>query len=287
MLMSMTGFGTARKDTGEATVVVEVRSVNGRFLKTNFKVPASLSGLEAQLETLVKKKLRRGSVTVNVFITTLNAEQLVRINESVVRAYQATFARLGLNTDCIPTLPGVVDRANHERTELPFELLSVVESCTQEALEQLCVMRAREGKALVELLTDLCTRLDTECAAVRERAPAVVIEYQQRLHTRIAQLLGGVEGPVDPQFLAREVAIFADRCDITEEVDRLGAHLDQVRGLLQAGGEAGRTLEFLAQEMHREVNTMGSKSADSELSRHVVCLKSDVERFKEQVANVE
>lgn len=287
MLSSMTGFGTARKETEDATVVVEVRSVNGRFLKTNFKVPTSLSGLENQLEGHVKHKLRRGTVTVNVFITASAAEALVRVNEPVVRAYQDAFKRLGLNTDCIPTLPGVIERGNHDRTELPFELLSAVEACTQQALEQLCEMRAREGKALMELLGDLCTRLDAGRAAVRERAPAVVLEYQHRLHARINQLLQGLEAPVDAQFLAREVAVFADRSDITEEVDRLGAHLTQVRGLLKSGGEAGRTLEFLAQEMHREVNTMGAKSADSELSRHVVQLKADVERFKEQVANVE
>ena len=284
----MTGFGSARRDLPDCQVVVEARAVNGRFLKTTTKLPSHLNVLEAPLEARAKARLRRGSLALSVFVARGGPEALVRVNESVVRAYQEVFARLGLVGDCIPMLPGVMGGSGSaEREEVSEALLGAVQACADEALTQLLEMRRREGQALVTVLADLCDRLDANRAQVRDRAPTVVAEYQTRSHGRLNALLSGADLPVDDAVLAREVAVFADRCDVTEEVDRLGAHLAQVRGLLEDGGEVGRTLEFLAQEMHREVNTIGSKSSDTLLSRVVVQMKADVERFKEQVANVE
>lgn len=289
-MKSMTGFGSAQADAVGYHIVVELKSVNGRFLKISTKLPASLAFFEVELETLLKTRLRRGSVNVSVYLRDSAADALVTVNEPVVRAYQEIFARLGLAHESMAHLPGVLGPPRGEREELPPELAPAVTACVREALENLVQMRAREGAALVTVLRDLCDSIDAARLAVRGRAPHVVADYQQRLRQRLATLLAGVDSgniDLDPQLLAREVALFADRSDVTEEVDRLAAHLQQVRALFVQDGEAGRTLEFLAQEMHREVNTIGSKSVDAELSRWVVGLKADVERFKEQVANVE
>lgn len=291
MLKSMTGFGTARCEVAGYNLVVEAKAVNGRFLKTSVKLPGFLAAQESALEAVMKAQLRRGSVTLSVFVSRLqesgdDAVAAVQVNEAMVRGYQAVFKRLGVSTDSIPTLPGVIGQS--DRNDVPPALAEALLACAAQALEQLDAMRQREGAALAGVLRELCDQVERVRHAVRQRAPAVVGEYQQKLQQRLAALLAGVDVPVEPSVLAREVALFADRSDITEEVDRLGVHLAQVLMHLESpDGEVGRTLEFLAQEMHREVNTLGSKSADSEISQRVVQMKGDLERFKEQVANVQ
>ena len=287
-MKSMTGFGAARCDVAGYHVVVEAKSVNGRFLKITAKMPSTMSAFESQLEARVKERIRRGSVHISIFLQRTAADALVQVNEDVIRAYQGVFTRLGLTHERFAMLPGVLGPTQTERHEpLSAELMPAISACVEEALSGLLAMRQHEGDALRAILQDLCVQIAAGAGTVRTRAPHVVTEYQHKLHGRLEMLLAGVEGSIDPQQLAREVAVYADRCDVTEEVDRLGAHLQQTTELLQEAGEIGRTLEFLAQEMHREVNTIGSKSADPALSRCVIQLKSDVERFKEQVANVE
>ena len=290
MLKSMTGFGTARCTVAGYDLVVEAKAVNGRFLKTSVKLPNFLAAQESALEGVMKAHLRRGSVTLSVFASRVqdaaaDAVAAVQVNEAIVRGYQAVFKRLGVSGDSIPMLPGVIGQS--DRNDVAPALVQALLACATQALEQLDAMRQREGAALAAVLRELCAQVETTRQAVGVRAPRVLTEYQSKLQQRLAALLAGSDLPVEPAVLAREVAVFADRSDITEELDRLGVHLVQVGLHLSQAGEVGRTLEFLAQEMNREVNTLGSKSADSEISQRVVQMKGDLERFKEQVANVQ
>ena len=283
-LRSMTGFGAARRESDSLAVGVEAKAVNGRFLKVSLKAPPSLSAHEVDLEAMAKQKLRRGSVTITVHLQHTSAASVVAIDEDVVRAYQEVFRRLGLPEDRIPTMPGVVAARSQPVSDDDWQRVA---DAVGDALDQLVVMREHEGGALAITLGGMLDAVDDARQRVAERSPAVVLEYRDKLAERIAALLVDQQVEPDPEALAREVAQFADRCDITEEIDRLVAHIDQARQLLAGGGEVGRKLEFLAQEMHREVNTVGSKSNDIELSRHVVDLKSTLEKIKEQVANIE
>lgn len=283
-LKSMTGFGTGARDAEGLRISVECRSVNGRYLKLNTKLPDVLRAEETTLERLVKEHVQRGTVTLSVRLERTDPEALVSVNEDVVRAYQSVFQRLGLPPDGIPGLPGVL---GNTRSELNQEQLAAVRAACQDAIAALVEMRTQEGRALEAHLRQLCESIATERQKVLSRAPAVVGEYREKLASRIEALLEGTGAEVDEATLAREVAVFASRSDVTEEVERIASHLAQIDSLLEAGEAAGRTLDFLGQELHREVNTIGSKSSDVELGRCVIELKGLVDRFKEQAANVE
>lgn len=280
----MTGFGSAAAEGDGLRATCECRSVNGRYLKVNFKLPDALRGLEPALEKRLKSKVTRGTVSVSVRIERTEIEALVSVNEDVVKAYQSVFARLGLDTSTIPTLPGVM---SSQRLEISAEQQALVESVVEQALTAMVSMRDAEGSALAEHLHELLAGVEREREVVLSRAPAVVNEYRDRMAARVSELLEGSDAELDEATLAREVAIFAARSDVTEEVERIASHLTQIREHLESDESAGRTLDFLGQELHREVNTIGSKSSDADLGRSVIALKGLVDRFKEQVANVE
>ena len=284
MLRSMTGFGAAQHESTSFSVAAEIKSVNGRFLKVVVKAPPELNGREADLEAMVKKHLRRGSVTLNIRFNRSDPEDLAGIDGEAVGDYEAAVRRLGLDEAQIPMLHGVIGKG--EPTDLSAPEWQVVENTVQGAIAAVVEMREREGAALVEILGGACGRIEEATGKIRARAPAVVEEARRRLTERVAVILDGTGVAVDPQIVAREIAVLADKSDITEELDRLLAHVDHVREKLHAE-EAGRSLDFLAQELLREANTVGSKSSDIETGRLVVELKSVVEQIKEQVANVE
>lgn len=285
MIRSMTGFGASCVETDKARVLVEAKSVNGRFLKIGWKGPSVLNRYEHDLETKVKQKLRRGTVNIQVFIEYKEPEDLVAVDEAVAQAYREIFSRMNLPLEGVIQLPGVVGGKN--RRELDADVLDSLQEAVVQAVDALVAMREREGSALAELIEGLCCTVVQERGAIFERREEVVVSYQEKLKTRLETLLAQSETNLDEHVLAREVAVMADRSDITEEVDRLDAHIQQARELLAAGGEVGRSLDFLSQELLRESNTIGSKSGDVALARHVVKLKTTIERFKEQVANIE
>jgi len=285
MIHSMTGFGAAQRQGQGVEAAIEVRSVNGRFLKLGFRLPPRLAAREHELEALVRTRVRRGSITVKVVLRETSPEALVQINEDVVRAYQLAFRRLGIPEQPLATLPGVLEGASDT---IGDERFAVVRDALAAALEALTVMRRHEGSALERLVLEACAKIESLAQTARARAPAVVTEYRGRLRDRLAVLVDGFgKMPLDDQLVAREVALMADRADVTEELDRIAAHLTQARAVLAGDDEAGRTLEFLAQELLREINTLGSKSADSELTRLVIGAKSELERLREQIANIE
>lgn len=284
MLRSMTGFGRAHGEAEGWAVRVEAKSVNGRFLKLTLKAPALLSPWEAEIERTLKNKVTRGSVTLSFDLQPTDPSSLVSVNEPLVRAYQAEFRRLGLSEERIPALPGVLSGEPKQLAPSHWRLVAEV---LERALSEMVSMREREGEHLRQVLATMLANLRELHGAVAARAPAVVSEYHDKLTARIERLLEGQQVPLEPEHLAREVALFADRSDITEELHRLEAHFQRAAELLGEGGVVGRTLEFVAQEMHREVNTIGSKSADATVAHQVVAMKAEIEKLKEQVANVE
>ena len=285
MVASMTGFGAASADDGQIGVAVEARSVNGRFLKVSVKLPSGLNRYESVLEGVVKEFAHRGNVTLSVFVERTGGDSLVTVNEEVASAYQEVFTRLGLPDQNVAQLPGVID------TKVALELTdgqsALVEDTVRRAMVEMVKMRGFEGTKLRIIVEGICEEMGRVRGVIGTRAPDVPKEYQRRLLDRVSALLDGTEVTPDPAGLVREVALFADRADITEELDRLGAHLEQVAEKLAHGQEIGRALDFLAQELLRETNTIGSKSSDVAITQGVLALKGEVERFKEQVANIE
>jgi uncharacterized protein (TIGR00255 family) len=284
-MKSMTGYGAARHEGADITADVEVRSVNARFAKVAIKAPASLAAHEADLEAQVLKAVKRGNIGLTIVMRGRTASTAATINEEAVLAYQTVFRRLGLPEAAIPQLPGVI--LGRESEKVSDEEVAAVHKAVKTALDQLVAMREREGATLSEVLGSSVAKLASLREQVQTRVPAAVAEQQRRLRERVDALLAGSGTTLDPQTLAREVAVLADRSDVTEELDRLASHLKQARELLASAEPVGRTLDFVAQEMLREVNTVGSKNVDAVTGRLVIDMKSEVERFKEQVANVE
>ena len=287
----MTGFGAGRGSVNGEDVDVEVRSVNHKFCEVKVRMPRELGALEHEVVRTVKERLARGGVDVAVRRTQAGSLVAPRVDialaESYARAFADVQARLGLPGSV--TLADVIAAEGVVRLdERPIDIEIVGEALRRgvaAALGQLVAMRSREGEALSR---DLLARLDEVerlVARIADLAPQAVEQYRVRLSERIAELSRGL--PVDPARLAQEVAVFADRTDVAEEITRLRSHVAQVRALLAAGEPTGRKLDFLVQEMHREANTIGSKSQHAELAGLVVALKAEVERMREQVQNVE
>ncbi len=284
MIQSMTGYGAGRAESKALAIRVELRSVNGRNLKINMRLPGIFSGLESTIEKELRKNLGRGSVQLNLNLDYLDPAGRVNIDEDLVKAYQSEFQRLGLNQDVIPNLSGVLSQSkgSDKREEVDEKAL---DDAIQTAIAELVTMRKHEGQALETELQAICTRILDLGEKIGERAPEVAAEYKAKLETRIEELLQN-KLEADDALIAREVALFADRSDIREEVARLDAHINQIRHFLSSDEEVGKRLEFLSQELLREANTMGSKSSEVQLSHWVVDLKAEIEKFKEQVANV-
>jgi uncharacterized protein (TIGR00255 family) len=294
MIRSMTGFGAATAEQDGTRCTVEVRSVNNRFFKSVMRLPGELDAMEPELEALVARRLTRGSVTVTVRVTQVASRTVARIDTAAVAAYAAQLQQ-AMPTGVVAeirmadllSLPGVITDDRAER--LADELRPVVLRLAGEACDALLAMRVREGDALRGLLADFGAQIAERLSAVRERAPQVVSQYQERLRTRVNALLKEVGATVGDADLIKEVAIYAERSDIAEEIARLGGHLEQFRAIIEPANPqpAGRTLDFLAQEMLREANTIASKSADVEIARRIVEIKTAIDRIKEQAQNAE
>ena len=291
MIRSMTGFGAGHGAAGAEEVDVEVRSVNHKFCEVKVRLPRELSALETDAAKLVRERLARGGVDVAVRRSGAAGALAPRVDVALAEAYARAFeelrARLGLSG--APTLADVAGAEGVIRLdERALDLDSAREALRAAllgALDALVAMRAREGEALSR---DLEGRLDAVEALVTRVAalvPQTVEHHRTRLAERVQELTRGIA--LDPGRLAQEVALFADRTDVTEEVTRLRSHLAQARALLRGGEPAGRKLDFIVQEMHREVNTIGSKSQSAEIAGIVVSAKAEVERMREQVQNVE
>ncbi len=292
MLKSMTGFGTGRARAGDEEISVEVRAVNHKHLEVKVRLPRELSALEPAVLRVVRARCVRGAVDVAVRRSATTATGAVpTVDVAMARAWREALRAVARAVDMadVPTTAQIAALPAVIRMEEPVADLGGAEAALEraltDALDALVLMREREGRALEGDLASRLARVATLTAEVATLAPRTVEAYRARLHERVAELLKGA--PVDEARLVQEVALFAERTDVAEEATRLQAHLEAFRGFLASADPAGRRMDFLVQEMHREVNTTGSKSQSTEVSTRIVELKAELERIREQVQNVE
>ncbi len=292
MIKSMTGFGRGEITQDGKEFTVEIKTVNHRYSDIFIKMPRQISFLEDRVRALVGNAISRGKI--DVFITYNNYgenSKFVTFDEQLAKAYiaavEALRDRFGLADDIAVSLiskyPDVlkVEQAQEDEEQLWSLLKPAVES----AVESLIKMREAEGEGLRNVLLERAGIIEAAIADIARRAPEVPKEYKAKLTDRIRELLD--QQTVDENRLAMEVALFADRCSIDEELVRLSSHFTQLRQILQMDQPVGRKLDFLVQEMNREINTIGSKANDLVITKLVVDVKSEIEKIREQIQNIE
>jgi len=292
-MRSMTGYGRGECVKDGFKFTIELNSVNRKQSDITINLPKELAQLEPRVRDIVNAELSRGRINAVVAYHrgATCAEEQVELDVTLAKAYYSAIQKLqkqikldgSLTLDTILRAPGVMKMA--ETTVDAEAIWPSVETALRRALGQLIKMREKEGKFLA---TDLSKRLDILAAGVehvRKAAPETLKRYRDQLHARVKE--SGLNVPIDDDRLMKEVVIFADRCDISEELTRLGSHLIQFREQIASGEPVGRTLDFLAQEMNREINTIGSKANAADVSQHVVKMKAELEKIREQVQNIE
>ena len=293
MLLSMTGFGEARRQNDRLAITAELKSVNNKHLKVSIRTPDAYLSLDHELEKLVRGTISRGSVYVNLYADRLDRTHDQGIDVPLLQQYWEQIAIAAADLKARPpadlgpllALPGVVVESRHHLVE--DEDWPLIAETMQAALESLQGFRIHEGESMGAELLQLCSAIDAGVDRVAERAPGVVSEYRNKVRDRVQSLLGESGVRVEEGDLIREVSLFADRCDITEELTRLRCHIGQFRTQLTGEQSPGRKLDFLCQEMFREVNTIGSKGNDVHIAHIVVDLKTHVEKMREIVQNIE
>ncbi|HXS08339.1 MAG TPA: YicC/YloC family endoribonuclease [Candidatus Krumholzibacteria bacterium] len=291
MLISMTGFGQGEATSATSSVTVEVRSVNHRFLDLAFKLPRVIQNREADIKDIVRAKLARGRVTITINIESPMSGRAITINEHVLETYLTqlrAFARKHnldehLSMEALIQLPEVVTAKELEPGE--DEVWPLVEKSLNGALDACTKMRVDEGKALEKDLVHRMQIIDRTVSAIEKLSPEVAKQQVEALRKRVAQLAGEVQ--VNEDRIAVEIVMLADKTDFTEEITRLRSHEAQFNKALKDGGEVSKKLTYILQEMHREASTIGAKASGSEVIQHVVVLKEETEKLREQVQNLE
>lgn len=296
MLKSMTGFGRSEEKEGNVALTVEVRSVNNRFLKLSSRMPEQLLPHQERFEKILKDKLSRGSVHLDIAYKSAEEAPGFQINLETLKGYYRSMKELseemGPEGDvplaALFSLPGICERTKAPENDIVVEeLVPGVEGLISSALDELIGMRTQEGRALEGEITGSLERIIKLLELPEKQASEVVSGYRNRLKKRVSNLLKGVDVELSDNDLAREVAFFAERSDITEEIARLKSHISQMEEAINGDAPSGRRQEFLVQEMFREANTMASKVADGDMLRSVIDIKMEIEKIKEQVFNVE
>ena len=290
----MTGFGESQKNQDGTRVHVEIKTVNNRFFKLSLHISEGYSLLESQIDSLLRQSIKRGTVQLNVNIVKEFSSDSISFNSSAMDAYwlalSAWAKHAGVNAiqpESLLSLPGVIENANSNKESNLEDDWLIIESAISEAAEKLSAMRSREGEAMKIDLSANISEIRRHLDQIRDLAPNVPKNYASKLTERINSILSEQGVDIDPKDIVREVAIFTDKCDISEEIVRLGSHLDQFDALLESNNAEGRKLDFLTQEMNRETNTIGSKANDLEISRRVIEIKAIIEKIREMVQNVE
>jgi uncharacterized protein (TIGR00255 family) len=293
MIVSMTGFGDATAERSGTHYAVEIRSLNNRFFKPVIKLPDMVSGLEPELESMLREALGRGSITYILKIRSDSAEAAYHINTKALKAYldqllsvKGLDQHVQIDLAGLMELPGVCQEPRDETDEISRHG-PVVQELSRKAIAKLDAMRRREGEGLFVELMRHVHLIAANLKEIQARAPFVIEDYHKRLSQRVSQLIAKAELQVNQQDLIKEVAVFAERADIAEEIQRLTSHLDAFEQSCRTGEHAGRKLDFIAQEMLREANTIASKANDAQIARHIVEIKGAIDRLKEQVQNVE
>jgi len=291
MILSMTGYGEVQHSDNSVSYVLELRSLNSRYFKVSIKLPEHLSIFESEVEKLLRAKLSRGSVFYHLRVRDTSAEAAQEINQAALKSYLDQILAVAdgntqIDLASLLELPGVCQPPALSETQRNHQW-SVIEQITERALDHMIDMRRAEGRSLCNDLISQCTQIREHLVEVAQRAPTVLQEFNAKLVQRANALIAEAKLELKLDDVRREVAIYAERCDINEEIARLGSHLDQFEQLCQTGERAGRKLDFLAQELLREANTIASKSNDSTIAQHIVEIKGSIDRLKEQVQNVE
>ena len=295
MIRSMTGYGDASVHADGVHYFLEVRSLNNKYFKGVLRLPEEFQGLEAELESKLRERVNRGTVTVTASVSDESASAAHQINTHALESYVRQIRGLPGGEELLAplmgsifTLPGVLQPPAHSE-ERVARAKSVFITLLDKAVNGLIAMREREGKAIREDLESHRVLIAERLGEISSRAPGVVLEYERRLKARIEQMLSESGVKVESVDLIREIAAYAERVDIAEEIKRLTGHLEQFATMLNQPGykPIGRTLDFLTQEMLREANTIASKSPDAAISRATVEIKGAIDRIKEQAANVE
>ena len=291
-LLSMTGYGSAVGPVEGLETTVELRSVNNRFLDCSVRLPRSLLFAETVVKEAVSAAVARGKVDVLITCkASQSGDSVVLVNRELAREYAEAIssigAELGLSTDMTAaSIARMPDVLTVERRELDKDMASAaLRELTVRAAEDFNAMRAREGERLGRDMLQKLNTIEEYVTQVETRSPETVKEYRERLETRLREILE--DRSIDEQRILTEAAIFADRVAVDEETVRLRSHIAQFRSMLAQGSPVGRKMDFLVQEFNREANTIGSKCSDAALSRVVVELKSEIEKVREQLQNVE
>ena len=288
MIKSMTAFARESRNGELGDMVWELRTVNHRFLELHVRLPEELRALESAVRERISSRLRRGKVDCSLrWSPAQGASASLRVNRPLVEGLMAAVAEVGAMTaeDTAPApldllrWPGVIQEAERDLDAVSAAALDLL----ARTIDGLIAAREREGERLGVLLRERCERLEQSVARVRERMPRVMVGIRQRLSDRLAE----VRGELDPGRLEQEMALLAARLDVDEEMDRLGSHVAEVGDVLRRDEPIGRRLDFLMQELNREANTLGSKSADVEVTRESVEMKVLIEQMREQVQNLE
>ena len=292
MLKSMTGYGRCESLVGGKKILVEIRAVNQRFTDYSIKVPRNLNFLEEKARSLASQRIARGKVDIYIAMESFEeADKEITLNEplaenyiSVLRELKEKFNLAGeVSLDIAARFTEIFrsERKEEDQDEL-WELVSVV---MNEALDSFIAMREREGERIEKDLIARVEYMKELAKKVEERSPRTVEEYRERLYNKIKEVLE--DRDIDESRVLTEVAIFADKVAVNEETVRLGSHFEEFYEIIQSGEPAGRRLDFLIQEINREVNTIGSKAQDIEIAKVVVELKGEIEKLREQIQNIE
>ena len=292
MIRSMTGYGNCRKVIDGREIYVEIRSVNHRYLELSCRVPKEMNFLEEKIKAEVKQQIFRGKADIYVSVGADENEQaVVSVNHALASGYIAALREIAEKYHLSDDISAMsLSRYNDifKLTKPPADeekLWSSVKNVLDEAIGKFIDMRIAEGEKLHKDITDRCTRILELVTEIEQQAPQIVTEYRKKLTTKINEML--CDATVDEQRIITEVAIFADRIAVDEETVRLKSHFEQFAKILESDGSVGRKTDFILQEMNRETNTIGSKIQDIQISHTVVEIKSELEKIREQIQNVE
>jgi len=290
----MTGHGEAHVQQDGLAVTVELRTINSRFIKISTRTSEGFGSLEPQIEALLRTHIRRGTIQAAVRVARESTPDDYRVNARVLDGYRRQLDELrrqwnlsgSTELESLLPLPGVVDADLEARFDASG-CWPVISAALDAAVENLDRMRAEEGRTMAADMRSNCQAAAGWLDQVRARAPQVIDTYRSRLADRVRRVLEDYQTTLNPADLVREVSLFAERSDISEEIVRLASHLEQFESIMELPESSGRKLEFLIQEMFRETNTIGSKSYDVEIARLVIEIKTAIERLREMVQNVE
>lgn len=301
MVKSMTGFGRSEYSDGKRNIIVEIRSVNHRYAELSVKMPRRYTFAEEQLKAVVKKLAKRGKIEVFIQVEGLTGEDSnIQLNLPVAKQYYENLTSLSqafmpqiasgkmdgaIRLEYLAGLPDVMKPS--QAVEGEEEILDALTASVREAVEKLDEMRRMEGEKLAEDILQRAELIRILVAEIEKRSPQVTAEYTRRLSERIKELIGA-SAELPEERILTEAAIFADKCNVTEEIVRLNSHVRQLGDIIRKSSQPdGKKLDFLVQEMNREANTIGSKANDLEITAAALSIKSEVEKIREQVQNIE